>query len=62
MKVGKRGNALWVRIPAAIVRELNLKAGEEAEIVAVRERSFEVRRVPFVGPAALKPPIETSDK
>jgi antitoxin component of MazEF toxin-antitoxin module len=47
MKVGKRGNALWVRIPVAIVRELNLKAGEEAEIVAVRERSFEVRRVPM---------------
>jgi antitoxin component of MazEF toxin-antitoxin module len=46
MKVGKRGNGLWVRIPAAVVRELNLKVGEEAEIIAVREHSFEVRRVP----------------
>ena len=36
---------MWVRIPAAIVRELNLKVGEEAELVAVREHSFEVRRV-----------------
>lgn len=44
-KIGKRGNALWVRIPAVIVRELNLKVGDEAELVAVRENSFEVRCV-----------------
>jgi antitoxin component of MazEF toxin-antitoxin module len=46
MKIGKRGNGLWVRIPAKIVRELNLQSGDEAELVAVREHSFEIRRVP----------------
>jgi antitoxin component of MazEF toxin-antitoxin module len=45
MKIGKRGNALWVRIPVPVVKELNLKAGEEAELVAIREHSFEIRRV-----------------
>jgi antitoxin component of MazEF toxin-antitoxin module len=44
-KIGKRGNALWVRIPAAIVRELNLKVGDEAETVAMREFSFEVKQM-----------------
>jgi antitoxin component of MazEF toxin-antitoxin module len=46
MKIGKRGNALWIRIPAVIVRELNLQVGEEAEVIAIREDSFEIRRVP----------------
>ena len=46
MKIGKRGNGLWVRIPAAIVRELHIKPGDGAEVVAIREHSFEVRRVP----------------
>ena len=54
MKIGKRGNALWVRIPAAIVRELKIKPGDEFDIVAIRELSFEVRRVRSSGDAAEK--------
>ena len=46
MKIGKRGNGLWARIPAAIVRELEIGPGDEVEPVAVREHGFEVRRVP----------------
>jgi antitoxin component of MazEF toxin-antitoxin module len=46
MKIGRRGNSLWVRIPAAIVRELKISPGDEAELVAIREDSFEIRRVP----------------
>ena len=55
MKIGKRGNALWVRIPVAIVRELNLRPGEEAELVAIGEHSFEIRRVPSCREEVEKP-------
>ncbi len=46
MKIGMRGSGLSVRIPAAIVRELNLRPGDEAELASVGEHSFEIRRVP----------------
>jgi antitoxin component of MazEF toxin-antitoxin module len=46
MKIGKRGNGQWIRIPAAIVRELKIKPGDKAELVAVREDGFEIRLVP----------------
>ena len=46
MKIGKRGGGLLVRIPAAIVRELKMRPGDEAELVAIGERSFEIWRVP----------------
>jgi antitoxin component of MazEF toxin-antitoxin module len=45
MKVGRRGNGLWVRIPAAIVRNLNIRPGDEAELIAIGEHSFEIRCV-----------------
>lgn len=32
MKVGRRGKDLAVRIPAKLVRELNLKAGDDIEV------------------------------
>ncbi len=54
MKIGRRGNVLWVRIPAAIVREMKLKPGEAFEVIAVGEHSFEVRRVPE--------PVDTTDE
>jgi antitoxin component of MazEF toxin-antitoxin module len=44
MKIGKRGSGLWLRIPAAIARELNLQIGEKVELTAVRNHSFELRR------------------
>jgi antitoxin component of MazEF toxin-antitoxin module len=45
MKIGKRGNGLSIRIPAAIVKELSLKPGEEMQITVTGEHQFEVRRM-----------------
>ncbi len=44
MQVSKWGNSLAVRLPAAIVRALELKEGDEIEINVKGEREFEVAR------------------
>jgi antitoxin component of MazEF toxin-antitoxin module len=45
VKIGKRGNGLWFRIPAAIVRERDLKPGDEAQFTQIGEHEFELNRV-----------------
>ena len=42
MKIGKSGVGLAIRIPAAIVKEMNLKPGDEMQIVATGGQRFEV--------------------
>ena len=42
-KICRRGNGLWIRIPSAIVREMKLKVGGEAEIVKCESHGFELR-------------------
>ena len=44
MQVSKWGNSLAVRLPAALVEALGLKAGDEIEIQVAGDRTFEVRR------------------
>ena len=44
-KIGRRGNGLWIRIRAAIVRQMNLKVRGEAEVVRVGDHGFELRCV-----------------
>jgi len=44
MRVAKWGNSLAVRLPDAVVKALNLKSGDEIEIVATGARRFEVGR------------------
>ena len=44
MRVAKWGNSLAVRLPEAIVKALNLKTGDEIEIVVSGARRFEVGR------------------
>lgn len=44
MRVSKWGNSLAVRLPDAIVRALQLKSGDEIEIVVAGERKFQVGR------------------
>ena len=44
MLIAKWGNSLAVRLPALVVEAMNLKVGDEIEIHAVGERSFEVER------------------
>jgi antitoxin MazE len=44
MRISKWGDGLVVRLPAAVVKALKLKEGDEIEIRIAREREFEVRR------------------
>jgi antitoxin component of MazEF toxin-antitoxin module len=45
VKLRRRGNGLWITIPAAIVREQNLKPGDDAEFAQTGEHEFELSRV-----------------
>jgi antitoxin MazE len=46
VQVAKWGNSLAVRIPAAVVEALQLRAGDEIEIRVAGERQFELARKP----------------
>lgn len=46
MQVAKWGNSLAVRLPAAVIKVLNLKVGDEIEVHVTGERSFEIERRP----------------
>lgn len=44
MQVAKWGNGLAVRLPSAVVEALELKEGDEIEIVVADPRRFEIQR------------------
>ena len=46
MQVSKWGNSLAVRLPAAVVETLDLKEGDEIEIVVTGARRFAVKKAP----------------
>jgi antitoxin MazE len=46
MRVAKWGNALAIRLPIAVVRELGLKEGDQVDIRVSGERAFVVAREP----------------
>jgi antitoxin MazE len=46
MQVSKWGNSLAIRLPAAIVKALELKEGDDIEIQIAGRRAFEVSRDP----------------
>jgi antitoxin MazE len=46
MQVSKWGNSLAIRLPAAVVEALELREGDEIEVVVADERVFRVRRKP----------------
>ncbi len=46
MRVAKWGNSLAVRLPAAVVEALELKAGDEVEIRIADARAFGIARKP----------------
>ena len=46
MKVAKWGNALAIRLPIAVIRELGLKEGDQVDIRVSGERAFVVAREP----------------
>jgi len=44
MRVSKWGNSLAVRLPGAVVEALDLKAGDQVEIIVAGKREFVVAR------------------
>ena len=44
MQVGKWGNSLAVRLPAALVEALQLKEGDEIEVELAGDRTFRIGR------------------
>ena len=46
MQVSKWGNSLAIRLPASVVKALELNEGDDIEIVVADERAFKVRKKP----------------
>jgi len=46
MHVSKWGNSLAVRLPAAVVEALQLKEGDDIQIIVRGDRAFEIVRKP----------------
>jgi antitoxin MazE len=46
MQVAKWGNSLAIRLPASVVRALELREGDDIEILIAAERVFQVRKKP----------------
>jgi antitoxin MazE len=46
MQVSKWGNSLAIRLPAAVVEALNLKAGDDINITVAGKKEFAVERKP----------------
>lgn len=46
MQVAKWGNSLAVRLPAAVVKALDLREGDDIEIEVAGARAFEIRKKP----------------
>ncbi len=44
MRVSKWGNSLAIRLPVAVVKALDLKSGDDIEIVVAGPREFRVER------------------
>ena len=46
MQVSKWGNSLAIRLPASVVQALNLREGDDIEVLVADERVFKVRKKP----------------
>jgi antitoxin MazE len=46
MQVSKWGNSLAIRLPASVVKTLELRAGDDVEILVADERAFRLRKKP----------------
>ncbi len=44
MQVSKWGNSLAIRLPAAVVKALKLKEGDDVQITVVGKRGFQIDR------------------
>jgi antitoxin MazE len=46
MRVSKWGNSLAIRLPASVVEALELREGDDIEVVIAEERVFQVKKKP----------------
>ena len=46
MQVSKWGNSLAIRLPASVVEALQLREGDEIEVLIAEERVFKIRKKP----------------
>ena len=46
MQVAKWGNSLAIRLPASVVKALELREGDDIEVLIEAERVFRVRKKP----------------
>jgi len=46
MQISKWGNSLAVRLPVAVVEALDLKEGDDIEVVVADARTFGIRKSP----------------
>ena len=46
MQVSKWGNSLAIRLPASVVEALELREGDDIEVVIADERVFQVKKKP----------------
>ena len=46
MHISKWGNSLAIRIPVAVVEALELREGDDIEVVIADERVFQIRKKP----------------
>ena len=46
MHISKWGNSLAIRLPAAVVEALELREGDDIEVVIADERVFQIRKKP----------------
>ncbi len=46
MQVSKWGNSLAIRLPASVVQTLELKEGDDIEVIIADDRVFKVRKKP----------------
>lgn len=46
MQISKWGNSLAIRLPAAVVEALELKEGDDIEVVVADESTFGIRKKP----------------
>lgn len=46
MQVSRWGDSLAIRLPATVVDALELREGDDIEVIVAAERAFEIRRKP----------------
>ncbi len=46
MQVSKWGNSLAIRLPASVVKALELREGDDIEVLVADERAFHLRKKP----------------